>query len=134
MIVSTVDAEYNSVHDVEVSNTQRRKIMITVDGIYITEQDGEIVALEKEGDVYITHPMNDRYADEIAITNDENLAAFDAEFGSEELSLPDWFRYNTELEPYIKRAADAVHLLRKAGYNYKVRMTTGQIVYGGNDR
>ena len=108
--------------------------MITVDGIYITEQDGEIVALEKEGDVYVTHPMNEEYAQEIMYTNDKNLFQFHTEFGSEELSLPDWFRYNTELAPYIKRAADAVHLLRKAGYDYKVRMTTGQIVYGGNDR
>lgn len=127
-----MDAEYSSVHDVEVDNTQRRKNMIQLDGFYHAGING--VVIEKFEDMLAEHPLDDRYARDIVTTNNANIQAYSDEFAeqvedAENIDFGDWIKYNTGLMPYIKRAADTVNWLHKNGYTeYKVNMQSGMIV------
>jgi hypothetical protein len=127
-----VDAEYSSVHDVEVDNTQRRKNMIQLDGVYHAGINGVVV--EKFEDMLADYPLDDRYARDIVTTNNANIQAYSDEFAeqvedAENIDFGDWIKYNTGLMPYIKRAADTVNWLHKNGYTeYKVNMQSGMIV------
>lgn len=103
--------------------------MIQLDGFYINGNE----ALEKEGDVFISRPMSDRYAKDIVATHNANVLAYADEFASKvvdenNLDFGDWVKYNTELMPYIRKAAETVHALRELGYDYKVNMQSGMIV------
>lgn len=127
-----MDAEYSSVHDVEVDNTQRRKNMIQLDGFYPAGING--VVIEKFEDMLADYPLDDRYARDIVTTNNANIQAYSDEFAeqvedAENIDFGDWIKYNTGLMPYIKRAADTVNWLHKNGYTeYKVNMQSGMII------
>ena len=127
-----MDAEYSSVHDVEVDNTQRRKNMIQLDGFYPSNINGVVIA--KFEDMMEELPLSDKYAKDIVTTNNANIQAYSDEFAeqvedAENIDFGDWIKYNTGLMPYIKRAVDTVHWLHKNGYTeYKVNMQSGMIV------
>lgn len=125
-----MDAEYSSVHDVEVDNTQRRKNMIQLDGYYVCKRG---VVVEKYEDTFMEHPMSDDYAKRIVETNNDNILAYSEEYmeqvrGEEYLDFGDWIKFNTGLMPYIKQSTKTVQMLRLDGYDYKVNMQSGMIV------
>ena len=126
-----MDAEYSSVHDVEVDNTQRRKNMIQLDGFYPSCLNGVVIA--RFDDMLERLPLSDKYAKNIVTTNNANIQAYSDKFAeqvedAEDMDFGDWIKYNTGLMPYIKRAVDIVSWLHKNGYDYKVNMQSGMIV------
>jgi len=105
--------------------------MIQVDGVYTSAING--VVIEMFGDVLADHPLDDRYAKDIVTTNNANIQAYSDEFAkqvadADNIDFGDWIKYNTDLMPYIRRAADTVRWLHKNGYTeYKVNMQSGII-------
>lgn len=105
--------------------------MIQLDGFYPSNING--VVIEKFENILADHPLDDRYAKDIVVTNNANIQAYSDEFAgqvedTENIDFGDWIKYNTGLMPYIKKAADTVHWLHDNGYtNYKVNMQSGII-------
>lgn len=105
--------------------------MIQLDGFYPSNING--VVIERFEDMMADHPLDDKYARDIVTTNNANIQAYTDEFAdhvadTESLDFGDWVKYNTDLMPYIRKAADTVHWLHENGYtDYKVNMQSGII-------
>lgn len=105
--------------------------MIQLDGFYPSNING--VVIEKFEEMLADHPLDDRYARDIAATNNANIQAYSDEFAgqvedTEHIDFGDWIKYNTGLMEYVKKAADTVHWLHENGYtDYKVNMQSGII-------
>lgn len=105
--------------------------MVQLDGFYPSNING--VVIERFEDMMADHPLDNKYARDIVTTNNANIQAYTDEFAdhvadTESLDFGDWVKYNTDLMPYIRKAADTVHWLHENGYtDYKVNMQSGII-------
>ena len=105
--------------------------MIQLDGFYPSKVNGFV--LERYEDTWTKCVMSEKHAKDIVTTNNANIQAYSDEFAKqvadvEFINFGDWIKYNTDLMPYIKRAADTVHWLHENGYTeYKVNMQSGII-------